>query len=139
MNPCWSVVQPQLADHIIVARVCGVLSRASSVDKLPYKFVMAALCSVYVARPPVIAHKIEGLHLTHPSSAIRAYTAATNGKGCIRRLREGGGEGREVEGGNTYVPLRGHGPQAVQLNEDIFSTQYAVRSQLPLDIDGMWG
>ena len=25
-----------------------------------------------------IAHEIEGLHLTHPSRAIRAYTAATN-------------------------------------------------------------
>ena len=25
-----------------------------------------------------IAHKIEGLHLTHPSRVIRAYTAATN-------------------------------------------------------------
>ena len=44
------------------------------------------------AWPPVIAHKIEGLHLTHPSRAIRAYTAATN--------------------------------------EDIFSTQYAVRSNI---------
>ena len=30
------------------------------------------------AWPPVIAHKIEGLHLTHPSRAISAYTAAAN-------------------------------------------------------------
>ena len=28
----------------------------------------------------------------------------------------------------AHVPLRGRGPRTVQLNEDIFSTQYAVRS-----------
>ena len=36
-------------------------------------------------------------------------------------LAQGGGY-------EPYVPERGHGHQTVQLNEDIFSTQYAVRS-----------
>ena len=45
-----------------------------------------------------------------------------------------GGERGEEGEGNTYVPLRGHGPQAVQLKRRHF--QYAVRStQLLLSVD----
>ena len=89
--------------------------------------------------PQVSAPIASRAHHTLPHGAPRPHTRPVQQKSTrlhennasarqvgIRRLNRG----REAGGGNTYVPLRGHGPQAVQLNDDIFSTrtQYAVRS-----------